>query len=229
MTENYSKQPLPDGIVFRKHPKNKQFKDLTGKKLHYLLVLGLGPLVENWKSNCSTFWWCRCDCGSVKLYNGNNLKRETIKSCGCMASKLIARSRTSHGRTRSREYRTWSAMKTRCYDKNSPSYEYYGPSGIVVCDRWLQSFENFYEDMGEKPKGKSLGRINNLGNYCKENCRWEDHFQQNRNRRNTVMAECRGEVRPLTQWLEESGITRSTFEYRKRSGMSDEDILIKKS
>ena len=73
-------------------------------------------------------------------------------------------------------------MKMRCYNEKSSGYKYYGGRGIQICDRWLESYENFLADMGERPTGKSLDRIDTDGNYCKENCRWATNKEQGRNR-----------------------------------------------
>ena len=86
-----------------------------------------------------------------------------------------------------RLYKIWSSMKSRCTNKNTTGYENYGGRGIKVCDRW-KKFENFYEDMRERPSDKSLDRINNNGNYYKENCRWATDKEQCNNRRNNLLA-----------------------------------------
>jgi hypothetical protein len=95
-------------------------------------------------------------------------------------------SRVSHKMSKTKAYQTWNGMIQRCTNPNSSSYKNYGGRGIRVCKRWMECFTNFYEDMGEKPEGKTLDRIDNNGNYNKKNCRWATSFEQSWNRRNTI-------------------------------------------
>lgn len=126
-----------------------------------------------------TYYHCRCDCGNEKIIRGTDLRKgrsHRCHSCGTKESIL-------HGKSRTPSYASWKSIRQRCYNKNMAGYMYYGGRGIKVCDRWLESFENFYEDMGDKPKGMQLDRIDPDGNYEKDNCRWVSPLENASNRR----------------------------------------------
>lgn len=95
------------------------------------------------------------------------------------------------GRRTSPTYNSWQSMRQRCTNKNARAYKNYGGRGIRVCERWLNSFDNFLEDMGERPEDKTLGRINNDGSYTSKNCRWESPAQQGKNSRHCETCRCR--------------------------------------
>ena len=123
-----------------------------------------------------------CDCGSTKLINFSNVKSGKVVSCGCYRKESLLNRK--HDLSDSPEYKSWSHMKERCYSENCKDYENYGGRGIKVCDRWLESFENFYEDMGNRPDlTHSIDRIDVNGGYCLENCRWASKSEQNYNTR----------------------------------------------
>ena len=167
------------------------------------------------------FWLFRCNCGKEKVICVSNVKSENTKSCGCL---LKSGNRLKHKMTKTKIYNIWSLMKSRCLNKNDQSYKNYGGRGIKICQEWL-NFENFYEDMGDKPQNKSLDRINNNGNYCKENCRWATRKQQNNNKRDNRLLTHRGKTQNMKQWSEELNINYSTIRTRFFRGFSVKKIL----
>ena len=119
----------------------------------------------------------------------------------------------SIGGTLSRTYTTWAMMKNRCKNKNAPNYPRYGGRGITYCERW-DHFDNFLTDMGERPIGKTLDRIDTNGQYSPENCRWSSVKDQQRNTRTTVFISYKGETRCLSEWAEILGVKKFTLIYR---------------
>lgn len=124
-------------------------------------------------------WLCVCDCGEEVVVSGGSLRGGRTTSCGCYAKECV----TTHGMHKTTTYSTWTHMKHRCYNESFEQYEDYGGRGIIVCDSWLSSFENFLSDMGERPEGMTLDRVDVHGNYCKENCRWASHTDQSFNQK----------------------------------------------
>lgn len=120
---------------------------------------------------------CVCGCGQEKLVRGTALRRVESTHCGCGTGIL------THDRKYSREYKSYVAMKNRCNNPKATGYEYYGGRGIVVCDQWMESFQNFHKDIGDRPEGTTLDRINTDGNYEPSNCKWSTYKEQANNRR----------------------------------------------
>lgn len=131
----------------------------------------------------------------------------------------------THGKSKSIEYMTWNRMLTRCYNPLVEKYKRYGARGIKVCDEW-KLFVNFYKDMGDRPdEFHSLGRIDNDGNYCKENCRWETNKTQSNNTSRNVFIEFNGCKKTISEWAEITGITYATIIQRFRLGLSADEVL----
>lgn len=163
------------------------FKDLTGQRFNRLVVQARS---ENDKHG-NAKWICLCDCGGKRITSGVQLRRGECQSCGCYhkdSARAVCLKRTKHGEARlgntTKEYTTWTAMKSRCLYKKNKFYHYYGGRGIKVCDRWLDSFENFLTDLGRRPSDQhSLDRVDPNGNYEPSNCKWSTDQEQNRNKR----------------------------------------------
>lgn len=132
--------------------------------------------------------------------------------------------RYKHGMSNTKIYVLWRSMLDRCENENSPAYHNYGGRGISVCESW-QDFMNFYRDMGERPEGMSINRIDNDKGYSRENCEWTNRKAQNRNRRNRHMLTHDGVTKSMAEWSDQIGISIPTIWYRKRLGWSDEQIV----
>lgn len=141
-------------------------------------------------------WLCICDCGNEKKVRQSDLKSNKssqCRPCGYLKRKTVQLIRLTtqgnnykHGYNRTPTYKSWQMMKERCNPEckayyNPKSYKWYGAKGIKVCERWMD-FNNFLEDMGERPIGKQLDRIDGNGNYTPENCRWVTALENNHNR-----------------------------------------------
>ena len=162
--------------------------------------------------NCQ-YWLFKCDCGNKKVICIGNVRNGHTRSCGCLqkeiAKKICENGRT-HGMCKTSVYKSWTGLKDRCLNKNCKSYEDWGGRGITVCDRWLK-FENFYKDMGECPKNKSIERIDNNKGYYKKNCKWATRKEQANNKRNNHLIMFKGKTKTIAQWAEELNINPGTL------------------
>ena len=167
---------------------------------------------------------CECDCGTIKSYDQSNVTKGHTNSCGCLRKEVAAAKKPGlkHGMHKSSEYKSWVAMRERCYRDTHIHFRNYGGRGITVCKRWRDSFEAFYEDMGPKPfPGASIERIDNEGDYGPGNCRWETARNQANNRRNNVIVTYRGQQMTMAQAARASGVNYSTLRERRRSGIPE--------
>lgn len=194
-------------------------KDETGKVYSRLTVLGFSHCDSKGKA----LWLCRCECGTERAILGVTLRRGTARSCGC--------SRIRHGHARrvkgkTTEYKSWGAMLSRCYCEQATGYAMYGARGIIVCDRWRESFENFYADMGPKPTDRhSIERNDGTGNYEPGNCKWATSYEQTRNVRRNVMLSFEGKTMCITDWAAHFGISLSGFKWRYKRHGADPKIF----
>lgn len=171
----------------------KPLNDLQGFQFGSLTVLKLG------RSKGNGAWWiCQCKCGKQKEIRSSDMVQGKVNSCGCEHKERIAKANVTHGKTNTKTYSMWLAMRNRCNRVNQD----YSARGITYDKRW-DSFETFYLDMGEAPEGMSLDRIDVNGNYEKSNCRWATKEQQANNTRANVFVEWQGKKQTLAQWARE--------------------------
>lgn len=198
--------------------------DLTDHRYGLLKVVAKEGRTDGAKPEY--LWRCLCDCGSFKIVRQNNLRSGHTKSCGCHKRKVNKDIHTKHGMKHTSTYTTWCQMKARCHSPSSTSYANYGAKGISVCSRWRESFENFLEDMGEKPANShSIERIDNKKGYFPENCRWATSAEQNRNYSRNVVIEHNGQKQCLSDWAVQLGIKKHTLRYRLNAGWDISDAF----
>ena len=179
------------------------FKDRTGQKYGKLTCVSyLGK----------SHWLCQCECGGENIVKSSDLTTGNTKSCGC--------NREHHDLRNTLEYRSWANMIQRCYNPQATAFKNYGERGIVVCDRWRNSFSNFYTDMGQRPTKKhSIDRSDTNQSYSPENCRWATRKEQIRNRRVNHLITYGGETLCLQDWANRIGIGHTALINRiKRHG-----------
>ncbi len=184
----------------QKDRRNEFFKErYLGKRFTMLTVIKQMPSKNNF-----SMWLCKCDCGNETIVSGNSLSKKNTQSCGCLSG-------VQHRMTNTPEYNSWQAMIERCRNKNTVRYDRYGGRGIIVCERWLESFLNFYEDMGSKPSPKhSVGRINNDGNYEPSNCEWQTQDIQMKSMSRNVFLMYNGEKLIQSDFARKFGVRQHT-------------------
>jgi len=189
--------------------------DLTGQRFGSFTVIKRGP--RKGAKSLEIYWECKCDCGTRMLVRGGSLRWGQSKSCGI--GKCAANFKHGHSANDkiSSTYNAWNSMQTRCTNPSAKYFERYGGRNITVCKRW-GTFKEFLADMGEKPKGKSLDRIDNEGNYEPSNCRWatlqEQAGNQSTSRRYTFL----GQTCCISEWARRSGVSRNVLLHRLNKG-----------
>lgn len=175
----------------------KKKMDLTGQRFNRLVVIHEVEPVRHPNGKPSRRYLCLCDCGRRTISMVTMLRNGEKQSCGCLHKDILAdtsiKRRYTHGHAKkgrlSATYKSWINMNHRCMRTSGHHYEHYRGRGIIVCDRWKGKFGflNFFEDMGERPEGTSIDRIDVNGNYEPSNCRWATTAIQVRNRRKRLI------------------------------------------
>lgn len=194
--------------------RNRPLKDYCGQRF--------GRLTAQWllerRDKGDHIWYFLCDCGGMIHLNIKSARSGHTQSCGCIKREETVERNTTHGLSKTRAYKVWKDMRSRCNNPKNAEYDNYGGRGIMVCDRW-GNFEGFYGDMGDRPEGMTIDRIEPNGNYEPTNCRWATAIQQANNRRGTIWHTRNGETKPLSEWCVLLGVDHSKARYRKRHGL----------
>ena len=180
--------------------------------------------VEN-NARGEAMWRCRCKCGTVTTVKGSDLRSGNTQSCGCWNRELASARRKIHGRSYTIEYLVWRGIKTRCYNPKATGYDRYGGRGIRMAKRWLNSFENFFADVGPRPSPKhTIDRYpDSDGDYEPGNVRWATKKEQSVNKSNTRYVVIGGKKRPAIDVAREHGISPPVLQNRIfRNGWSVE-------
>lgn len=177
----------------------------------------------------NVLWNCRCECGATRLLTTAALRGGQTKSCGCLNREICANRLIQHGHCRrnepySSEYHSWKCMIYRCGNSNHKYYANYGGRGIKVCERW-KTFARFLEDMGRKPKGYTIERIDGNKGYEPGNCKWASRHEQSRNTRHNHMVTAFGKTMCIADWAIEAAIGYKVLHHRIRKGVPPEKAI----
>jgi hypothetical protein len=189
-----------------------KLNDLAGRTFGRLFAVCQMPHV-----NGRVTWHCICDCGKLKTVDSKALITRKTASCGCL--------RVTHGKTATLLHKVWLSMRERCNNPKARAFQHYGARGIKVCPRW-DDFEMFLEDMGPRPPGMSIERIDNDGDYEPGNCRWATDFEQMQNTSRTRLLTAGGETLTASTWTRRLGAASPTIHNRLKNGWTVEQACL---
>lgn len=195
--------------------------DLTGLRFGRLIAIS-----PSGRRCGAQLWTCACDCGKSVVTIARSLRLGATRSCGCLAAELAAARTRTHGGYWKRAHSSWTQIKQRCGNPNNPRFADYGGRGIKVCERW-HLFENFFIDMGERPAGFSIERLDNDKDYELSNCKWASRSEQNNNRRalRRMSVEFNGEILLTHVLAKRFGIHPSTISNRFKRGLRGDALV----
>lgn len=176
------------------------------------------------------YFSCLCDCGKHKeIRHDTFYGKHRPQSCGCKTKEIVVSKQTTHGLSKTPEYRSYKCMIERCYGDKAASSARYKEQGVTVCDEWKNSFVQFLKDMGPKPTPlHTIDRVNNDKGYSPDNCRWASKKEQATNRRNTKIVIINGVADTYGGHSEREGVCKHTIKRRFEAGLPDEMVLSKK-
>lgn len=197
-----------------------------GTRFGRLVVTGVAQVFTTPSGQKHSMSNCQCICGQKAVVLNRCLRGGNTKSCGCFRIETCSTKATTHGMNKSKTYSSWSALKKRCNTSSTTGFHNWGGRGIRVCERW-NKFENFLADMGERPDGTSIDRIDNDGDYCLENCRWADKKTQSRNKSTNRVISIQGAEKCTQEWSDISGVSACTIRRRLILGWSAHDAVFR--
>lgn len=176
--------------------------------------------------NKNAYWLFKCDCGNEKVTSTHSVRSGNTLSCGCIHREQLVERNHKHGLRSIPEYSIWLVMKDRCLNKENKDFHHYGGRGITIHQSWIDSFEQFYKDVGPRPgKGFTIDRTENSKGYEPGNCKWVTQKEQCRNKRNNRYIEMNGEIKSLAEWVEIHNVDYGSVHRRLSKGMSLEDAI----
>jgi len=200
------------------------YKDITNQKFGRLLAVSYAGSKLRGNGQRLAIWNCLCDCGSEVVLPGATLRSGNTTSCGCWQIESTIKRSTTHGMANTKEYTSYLRMIARCTNPNTDDFHDYMGRGITVCQRWLESFQNFFDDMGRAPSSShSIERIDVNGNYSPENCKWGTPTEQARNKQRTRKAMFKGELLPVATIAELLNKPYTSVIYRLNHNIQIED------
>lgn len=214
--QRYKKRGISGEGLFVPSKEKHSADYYVGKKFGRLTILSLtyDPTTKKYASVC------RCDCGTIREYDFACVRSGSTISCGCYLKEIRGKASIKHHMYKSKEHKAWRHIKERCFNENCKYYYNYGGRGITMCDRWRDSFENFFADMGYAPSSKhSVDRIDVNGNYEPGNCRWATDRQQSQNKRGTYYITYDGRTKSTCEWEDLLGLRRGRLRAAYKKGV----------